>query len=139
MFYGSVGVLGAGCWVLGAVAMAWLPLLKTLSAAHTRQSLMRFAAMLVVAIVVVRLLAQPAYMSYLANVSLSGIVTLPHQPLDAFNQLNSLRLFTWTVSVIGSLLFAVSAWRNRSAGLLVGGLLLLVSEVLFRFIFFCIS
>lgn len=129
MFYGSVGVLGA----------VSLPLLDASSVAQTRQCLMRLAAMLVVAIIAVRLLAQPAYMSYLANVSLSGVVTLPHQPLDAFNQLSGLRLFTWTVSVIGSLLFAVSAWRNSRTGLLVGGLLLAVSEVLFRFIFFCIN
>lgn len=132
MFYGSVGVLGA-------VALAWLPLLKTQAVAEKRQSLMRLAAILVVAIIAVRLLAQPAYMSYLANVSLSGVVTLPHQPLDAFNQISGLRLFTWAVSVIGSLLFAISAWRNRSVGLLVGGLLLVMSEVLFRFIFFSIN
>lgn len=132
MFYGSVGVLGA-------VAMAGLPVLKTVSVAGKRQSLLRLAAIVVVAVIAVRLLAQPAYMSYLANVSQSGIVTLPHQPLDAFNQLDGLRLCTWTVSVIGSLLFAVSAWRNRRAGLLMGGLLLVASEVLFRFIFFCIN
>lgn len=132
MFYGSVGVLGA-------VAMAGLPVLKTASVAGKRQSLLRLAAIVVVAVIAVRLLAQPAYMSYLANVSQSGIVTLPHQPLDAFNQLVGLRLCTWTVSVIGSLLFAVSAWRNRRAGLLMGGLLLVASEVLFRFIFFCIN
>lgn len=132
MFYGSVGVLGA-------VAMAGLPVLKTASVAGKRHSLLRLAAIVVVAVIAVRLLAQPAYMSYLANVSQSGIVTLPHQPLDAFNQLDGLRLCTWALSVIGSLLFAVNAWRNRRAGLLMGGLLLVASEVLFRFIFFCIN
>ncbi len=132
MFYGAVGVLGA-------VAMAWLPMLKARSVARERQSVMRFAAAMVVAIVAIRLLAQPDYMAYLASASLSGVVTLPHQPMEIFAQLSGLRLFSWTLSVLGALLFAVSAWRQGKLGLMVGSLLLVLSEVLFRFIFFCIN
>lgn len=132
MFYGAVGVLGA-------VALAWLPMLKARSVARERQSVMRFAAAMVVAIVAIRLLAQPDYMAYLASASLSGIVTLPHQPLEIFTQLSGLRLFSWTLSVLGALLFAVSAWRQGKLGLMVGSLLLVLSEVLFRFMFFCIN
>ncbi|WP_313825585.1 dimethyl sulfoxide reductase anchor subunit family protein [Leclercia sp.] len=132
MFYGAVGVLGA-------VALAWLPMLKARSVARERQSVMRFAAAMVVAIVAIRLLAQPDYIAYLANASLSGVVTLPHQPMAIFNQLSGLRLFSWTLSVLGALLFAVSAWRQGKLGLMVGSLLLVLSEVLFRFMFFCIN
>ncbi len=132
MFYGAVGVLGA-------VAVAWLPMLKGRSVARERQSVMRFAAAMVVAIVAIRLLAQPDYMAYLASASLSGVVTLPHQPMEIFTQLRGLRLFSWTLSVLGALLFAVSAWRQGKFGLMVGSLLLVLSEVLFRFMFFCIN
>lgn len=132
MFYGAVGVLGA-------VALAWLPMLKARSVARERQSVMRFAAAMVVAIVAIRLLAQPDYIAYLSNASLSGVVTLPHQPMAIFTQLSGLRLFSWTLSVLGALLFAVSAWRQGKLGLMVGSLLLVLSEVLFRFMFFCIN
>ena len=132
MFYGAVGVLGA-------VALAWLPMLKARSVARERQSVMRFAAAMVVAIVAIRLLAQPDYMAYLASASLSGVVTLPHQPMEIFTQLSGLRLFSWTLSMLGTLLFAMSAWRQGRFGLMVGSLLLVLSEVLFRFMFFCIN
>lgn len=132
MFYGAVGVLGA-------VAVAWLPILKARSMARDRQAVMRFAAVVVVSIVAIRLLAQPDYMAYLASASLSGIVTLPHQPLESFTQLSGLRLFSWTLSVLGALLFAVGAWRQGKSGMVFGSLLLVLSEVLFRFIFFSIN
>lgn len=132
MFYGAVGVLGA-------VALAWLPMLKARSVARERQTVMRFAAALVVAIVAIRLLAQPGYVAYLASASLSGVVTLPHQPMEMFAQLSGLRLFSWILSVLGALLFAVSAWRQGKLGLMVGSLLLVLAEVLFRFMFFCIN
>jgi anaerobic dimethyl sulfoxide reductase subunit C (anchor subunit) len=132
MFYGAVGVLGA-------VALAWLPILKARSVARERQTVMRFAAALVVAIVAIRLLAQPGYVAYLASASLSGVVTLPHQPMEMFAQLSGLRLFSWILSVLGALLFAVSAWRQGKLGLMVGSLLLVLAEVLFRFMFFCIN
>ncbi len=132
MFYGAVGVLGA-------VAVAWLPILKARSMARDRQAVMRFAAVVVVSIVAIRLLAQPDYMAYLASASLSGIVSLPHQPLESFTQLSGLRLFSWTLSVLGALLFAVGAWRQGKSGIVLGSLLLVVSEVLFRFIFFSIN
>ncbi|URN97361.1 dimethyl sulfoxide reductase anchor subunit [Leclercia adecarboxylata] len=132
MFYGAVGILGA-------VAMAWLPVLNTGSVMKTRRTLMRLAVVLVVGIVAVRLLAQPAYMDYLANAPLKNVVTLPHQPLAAFARLDGLRLFSWIVSVVGAVLFAVSGWRNRRAGLLAGGALLVLAEIAFRFVFFSIS
>ena len=132
MFYGAVGILGA-------VAMAWLPILNTGSVMQTRRTLMRLAGVLVVGIVAVRLLAQPAYMDYLANAPLKNVVTLPHQPLAAFARFEGLRLVSGIVSVVGAVLFAVSGWRNRRTGLLAGGVLLVLAEIAFRFVFFSIS
>ncbi|MCG1031009.1 dimethyl sulfoxide reductase anchor subunit [Bacillus amyloliquefaciens] len=129
MFYGAVGILGA-------VAMAWLPVLNTDAVMQTRRTLMRLAVVFVVSIVAIRLLAQPAYMDYLANAPLKNVVTLPHQPLEAFARLEGLRLVSWIASVLGAVLFAVSGWRNRRTGLLVGGGLLVLAEIAFRFVFF---
>lgn len=131
MFYGSI-------FILGAVALTWLPVLKTPQTAHARQSLVRLAMVMVVATVAIRLLAQPAYVQYLASAPLNSVVTLPHQPVEAFAQLGNLRLFTWIMSAVGAVLFAVSGWRGRRSGLIVGGLLLVVAEILFRFVFFSI-
>lgn len=132
MFYGAVGVMGAA-------ALAWLPMLKVRSVAYERQTVMRVAAVVVVTILAVRLLVLPNYMAYLASASLSGVVTLPHQPMAIFTQISGLRLCSWAVSILGALLFAISAWRDRKVGLMVGSLLLVLAEVLFRFMFFCIN
>lgn len=131
MFYGSI-------FILGAVALTWLPVLKTPQTVHARQSLVRLAAVMVVATLAIRLLAQPVYVQYLACAPLNSVVTLPHQPVEAFAELSSLRLFTWIISVVGAVLFAVSGWRGRGRAIVVGGLLLVVSEILFRFVFFSI-
>jgi DMSO reductase anchor subunit len=131
MFYGSVGILGA-------VALTWLPFLKVGELAQARQKLVLVAVTLVVAIVAIRLLAQPAYMDYLAHASLNGVVTLPHHPVEAFEQLGGLRLCAWILSVAGAVLFAISGWRNRRYGMMAASALLVVAEVLFRFIFFSI-
>lgn len=129
MFYGTVGILGA-------VAMVWL-LAWRLSSARM-QTLAKMAAVLVIAVTVARLLVQPDYIGYLGGAGMSEIVTLPHHPLEAFHEFSDLRLATWTLSVIGTLLFSIGAWRTRRAVMVAGSLLLVVSEVLFRFMFFSI-
>lgn len=129
MFYSAVGILGA-------VGMAWLPILNTGPVMQTRNTLLRLAVVCVVGIVAIRLLAQPAYVDYLANAPLKSVVTLPHQPLEAFARLEGLRLVCWVASVVGAVLFAVSGWRNRRTGLLAGGVLLVLAEIAFRFVFF---
>lgn len=131
MFYGSVGILGA-------IAFTGLPLLKASQAVSAYQPLIRLTVVTVMMVTVIRLLAQPAYLHYLSSASLNNVVTLPHQPVQAFAELSGLRLLSWVISVMGTALFAISGWRNRRCGLIIGSLLLLVSEVLFRFVFFSI-
>ncbi|VTR50628.1 Uncharacterised protein [Serratia fonticola] len=53
------------------------------------------------AITLCRLLVQPVYTEYLTSVWNSDVVTFPHQPLDAFAQLASLRLASWVVLIAG--------------------------------------
>lgn len=123
MFFGAAGILGA------AIGNGLLP-------GITR--LLRMAAVLVVAITAIRLLVQPDYVNFLASASLNEVVTLPHQPLVAFHQLTGLRSVAWGLSVLGSLLFAIGAWRSCRTAMLLGGLGLVVAEALLRFMFFSI-
>ncbi len=132
MFYGSVGIVGA-------VAQAACMRPKTPAQNRTGFTLARLAAMVVLAVVGVRLLAQPAYMEYLSRASVTEVVTLPHQPVAAFIQLGGVRLVAWAMSLAGAVLFAISGWRNQRNGLVIGSLLLLIAELMFRFIFFSIS
>lgn len=131
MFYGAVVILGA-------VALAWLPLLNTPQTAEARQTMLRLSVVLVMLTLAIRLLAQPAYIHSLSVASLNDVVTLPYQPVEAYHHLSGLRLFTWVLSAGGTLLFAVSGWRNKTGGLILGSLLLVTAEILFRFVFFSI-
>ncbi|POT57133.1 dimethyl sulfoxide reductase [Citrobacter amalonaticus] len=129
MFFGTSGILGA-------IVMSWL--IANRSDTPEMMKLLRTAAVLVVAITVVRLLAQPEYIRYLSLTEMNNIVTLPHQSLEAFRQFSHLRILAWGVSVIGTLLFAIGAWRSCRGGILFGSLGLVVAEVLLRFMFFSI-
>ena len=127
MFFGASGILGA-------TAMSGLMMNRT----HTLEmvKLQRTAAMLVIVITVIRLLAQPEYINYLGASEVQNVVTLPHQSLEVFRQYSSLRVFSWTVSVIGTLFFAIGVWRSRHGIVLLGSLGLVVAETLLRFMFF---
>ena len=124
MFYGSVVIVGA------VVASVVLPLRNS--------SLTRWMMGLVVAAVLVRLLTQMPYLSWLAGAGLTDALTFPHQPLEAFQATAQLRLWGWSLSVVGMLAFAYGALGRRQVWLYVGGVLLLVAEVLLRFAFFSI-
>jgi anaerobic dimethyl sulfoxide reductase subunit C (anchor subunit) len=128
MFYGSVGVVGAvlACWLLpnGVLKTTSLPV---------------WAAALVVIVVLVRLLIQPSYITWLADAGLNDAITFPHQPLEAFRALSGLRMFASVLSVVGVLIFAAGGVRRRKGLLLTGGAVLLVAEVLLRYVFFSIN
>lgn len=124
MFYGSVAIVGA------VVASVLLPLRNS--------SLARGMMALVVVAVLVRLLTQILYMSWLSGAGLSDALTFPHQPLEAFKATAELRLWGWSLSVVGALAFACGALRSRQVWLYAGGALLLIAEVLLRFAFFSI-
>lgn len=129
MFYGSTAILGA-------VAVAGLVVLR-LKTPRTL-TLVRAAAVLVIAVAVIRLLVQPDYIACLAQRPLSDVVTLPHQPLEAFHSFGTLRLCSWVLSVAGTLLFTLGVWNSRKIPAVFGGGLLVAGEILFRFMFFSI-
>lgn len=130
MFYGSVGILGA-------VAAACL--FKGKSEDLRSCAIIRYAAIVVALIVLTRLIAQPAYVSWLNDVGNSGVVTLSHPSLEAFKRLNCLYLAGWILSAFGSLLFVVGALRATKSAIFSGVLLLAAAEIALRLVFFTIG
>ena len=124
MFYGSVGIVGA-------VAASLLLSQKT-------PALLCRMSVIVVTVVVIRLLMQMPYMSWLAEAAQNDALTFPHQPLAAFRSLADLRLVGWACSVLGTAAFVFGAARHRRAGMLIGGMLLLIAEIVLRYAFFSI-
>lgn len=124
MFYGTAGIVGA------VLAVMLLPL-------HA-SSLPRWAAGVIALVVVIRLFTQIPYMAWLADASVNDALTFPHEPLTAFRALETLRLWGWGISVIGALLFVTGAIRQRNLWLWLGGVALLVAEIMLRFAFFSI-
>ncbi|MEX5411345.1 dimethyl sulfoxide reductase anchor subunit family protein [Atlantibacter hermannii] len=132
MFYGSVLILG------GVLAMLML-------VPQGRNGEMRDLAKLAVAAVVVavaaRLVEQPAYMSFLAQLRVSDVVTFPLQALAAFDALSSVRIAAWCLMAVGAALFALSLRQPRIArGIAItGSVLLVMAEIMARYVFFSLS
>lgn len=134
MFFGSV-------LSLGAVGSLWsLAVRPELPSALARKVAVT-AAVLLIAITLCRLLAQPLYMEYLTSVWSSGVITFPHQPLVAFAQLASLRLASWVILIAGvcALVLSCRCHRINKRWLTVGSGLIVVAEVLLRLGFFSIQ
>ncbi|WP_025121720.1 MULTISPECIES: DmsC/YnfH family molybdoenzyme membrane anchor subunit [unclassified Serratia (in: enterobacteria)] len=134
MFFGSV-------LSLGAVGSLWsLAVRPDLPSPLTRKVAVT-AAVLLIAITLCRLLAQPLYMEYLTSVWSSDVITFPHQPLVAFAQLASLRLASWVILIAGVCALALSSRCHRinKRWLTMGSGLIVVAEVLLRLGFFSIQ
>lgn len=125
MFYGSVGIIGA--------VMASL----LLSPSNARMS--RLMVVIIVGVVLVRLLTQIPYMTWLSEAGLNDALTFPHNPLAAFHATSYVRLTGWVLSVVGACAFVGGVFRARKGSLFLGGAMLVVAEVLLRFAFFSIS
>ena len=134
MFFGSVLSLGAvgSLWSLAVRPDLPSPLARKVAVT---------AAVLLIAITLCRLLAQPLYMEYLTSVWSSDVITFPHQPLVAFAQLASLRLASWVILIAGVCALALSCRCHRinKRWLTVGSGLIVVAEVLLRLGFFSIQ
>lgn len=122
LFIGSVGILGSAVVALGA---------------QTRSAL-RVAAIVVTLLVLIRLLMQPVWLADIAALD-HTVVTFPHDPLHALEQLRGVHLLGWCVSAVGMLGFAAGALKQTRGLLLVGSALLVFGEVLLRFVFFSIG
>lgn len=127
MFFGTVGIAGA-------VLTRWL-----LSANVLKNSAIPgIAAAVVIMAVVARFLVQPSYLAWLAEAGMSDALTFPHQPLEAFRALSGVNLFASGLSAVGALFFAAGSFRQRHGMALAGGVMLLVAEVVLRYVFFTI-
>ncbi|MEZ6874993.1 dimethyl sulfoxide reductase anchor subunit family protein [Enterobacter sp. KBR-315C3_2022] len=122
LFIGSVGIIGSAVVALGA---------------QTRSAL-RGAAIAVTLLVLIRLLMQPVWLADIAALD-HTVVTFPHDPLRMLEQLRSVHLLGWCASVVGMLCFAAGGLKQARSLLLAGTALLVVGEVLLRFVFFSIG
>ena len=122
LFMGSVGIVGSACVAPGA---------KTRGA-------IRCAVAVVTLLVLARLLMQPVWLAdiYATN---SGVVTFPHAPLQRLEQLRAVHLLSGGVSVLGMLCFAAGGLKSLRGPMLLGSALLIIGEVMLRFVFFSIG
>ncbi|MGK9172544.1 dimethyl sulfoxide reductase anchor subunit [Yokenella regensburgei] len=132
MFFGSVAIIGAVASTILIAGCRYTP-------APLTRNLMRMAIALIGGAILVRLLGQPSYLEWLAQALQSDAVTFPHQPLVAFSSMSTLRLAAWCLSVLGALVFVVGALRASRKAIFIGGVLLIVAEVLLRLVFFSIQ
>lgn len=98
----------------------------------------RLAVAVVIAMVLARILVQPLWI-YSILTHKQHIVTLPHAPLTRLLQLREFYMLNWTLSVVGMALFAIGGLRKRKVMLIVGGVLLMLAEIVLRYVFFCVG
>lgn len=122
LFIGSVGIIGSACMAAGMRSRAAL----------------RAAVVIITLLVLVRLVMQPVW---LADISATDttVVTFPHDPLKMLAQLRTLHLLSWCVSVAGMLCCAAGGLKTARGTLLLGSALLIVGELMLRFVFFSIG
>ncbi|EOG5779495.1 hypothetical protein ACLFWW_002082 [Cronobacter sakazakii] len=132
MFLGSVVLIGASVLQL---RLALRPAFN----AKAELAASRRLSLLALAVVLIRLLIQPAYYHYLAQTVVP--VTFPLQPLSAFNACAGLRLTGWCCSAAGAMLLMTGLTRphgSRSSQM-TGSALILLGELLLRLAFFSID
>ena len=122
LFIGSVGIIGSACMAAGKPSRATL----------------RAAVAIVTLLVLVRLLMQPVWLADITAVD-NTVVTFPHAPLRMLEQLRTLHLLSWCVSVAGMLCFAAGGLKAARGPVLLGSALLIVGELMLRFVFFSIG
>lgn len=127
MFYGAVAVLGAAILLLRLDYRGECPV-----------SVQRGLTLLIITTLLVRLLFQPLYQSFLSSAAVT--VTFPLPALEVYSHLWPLRLLAWSLSAAGALLLIISLMRPRNAlWLRAGAVLLIVAEVLLRQLFFIVE
>lgn len=122
LFIGSVGIIGSAC-------MACAP--------HARINV-RAAVVIITLLVLVRLVMQPVWLADITAMD-NTVVTFPHAPLQMLEQLRTVHLLSWCVSVAGMLCFAAGGLKAARSPMLLGSALLIVGELMLRFVFFSIG
>lgn len=134
LFYGAT--LG-----MGAIVCLWSLAIRPSLPFQWVRRVAVMAVVMIVAITLCRLVAQPLYMSYLTTQWNSDVITFPHQPLAAFEQLSGIRLASWMMLIAGvsALALCLRPSRINKSMLALGSILIVVAEVSLRFAFFSIN
>lgn len=122
LFIGSVGIIGSAFMAVRG----------------QNRSAVRVAVVIVALLVLARLLMQPLWLADI-HAADTGAVTFPHAPLQMLEQLRTVHLIGECVSVLGMLCFAAGGLRSTRGTMLAGSALLIVGEVMLRFVFFSIG
>ena len=122
LFIGSVGIIGSACMAVGTRS----------------QSTVRAAVVIITLLVLVRLVMQPVWLADITAMD-HTVVTFPHAPLQMLEQLRTVHLLSWCVSVAGMLCFAAGGLKAARGTMLLGSALLIVGELMLRFVFFSIG
>ncbi|MEW7315251.1 DmsC/YnfH family molybdoenzyme membrane anchor subunit [Buttiauxella gaviniae] len=133
MFYGATLSLGA------TAGLGFFAARRGINDAITQKVALCAAAVLI-ASALSRVLEQMAYFSYLAKAELSEVVTFPHQPLEAFEQLHSGYLAAWVVLIAGVVIQSLPVRsRGNKTFLVLGALMVIAAEILLRVVFFSLN
>lgn len=106
-------------------------------APHARINV-RAAVVIITLLVLVRLVMQPVWLADITAMD-NTVVTFPHAPLQMLEQLRTVHLLSWCVSVAGMLCFAAGGLKAARSPMLLGSALLIVGELMLRFVFFSIG
>jgi anaerobic dimethyl sulfoxide reductase subunit C (anchor subunit) len=102
------------------------------------QTTLRAAVVIITLVVLVRLVMQPVWLADITVMD-NTVVTFPHAPLRMLEQLRAVHLLSWCVSVAGMFCFAAGGLKAARGTLLLGSALLIVGELMLRFVFFSIG
>lgn len=128
MFVGAVGILGS----------ALVAVLRISGLLPQINALRNGAVVVITLVVLLRLLVQPLWLSDIfANAA--QVVTLPHASLARLEQHQGVMTSGWVISVIGMLFFAIGGCKKNLLTALFGSILLIVSEIMLRVVFFSIG
>jgi anaerobic dimethyl sulfoxide reductase subunit C (anchor subunit) len=122
LFIGSVGIIGSACMAVGTPSRATL----------------RAAVIIITLLVLARLVMQPVWLADITAAD-NAVVTFPHAPLRMLEQLRTVHLLSWCVSVAGMLCFAVGGLKAVRGPVLLGSVLLVAGELMLRNVFFSIG
>jgi anaerobic dimethyl sulfoxide reductase subunit C len=96
------------------------------------------AVAIVTLLVLIRLVMQPVWLADI-NALDHTVVTFPHAPLQMLEQLRVMHILSGGVSVLGMLFFAVGGLKGARGTLFTGSALLIIGELMLRFVFFSIG
>ncbi|HBM9259799.1 TPA: dimethyl sulfoxide reductase anchor subunit [Citrobacter freundii] len=128
MFGGSVGILGA----------VFIAALRVSGLLTPLANMWRWVTLIVALLVLARLLVQPLWLSDIASLGAQA-VTLPHIPLAMLETLQTFMTISWVVCVVGMLCFIFGYCKKANSAIVAGSVLLVVAEIMLRFVFFRIG